>query len=178
MVFSLFDRKAPKSSKEKAKLAFEKVTAVDSDSRTARSARIRMGLLCRAGLDRAFIEGAERTRVYQERSFQAVRQGREFPAPPEAECYFQVRVNGEGIYVYLPEEYANEAFSIGARYQRAEIDARAAIDLVQALADQICTYELKLDEAFRALQFLRDEVAAENGAIDGKPRDASNRSGK
>ena len=49
-------------------------------------------------------------------------------------------------------------FALGARYQRTEIDARQAIDLVQAVMDMICRFELKLDEPFKALQFLREEL--------------------
>jgi len=59
----------------------------------------------------------------------------------------------------LPEEYALEAFNVGAMYQKTDIDAKTAIDRVQLIADQICLYELKLDAPFEVLQFLRDEIS-------------------
>ncbi len=170
-MFSFFERRTAKSTKARAKLAFEKVSALESDSRAARSARVRMALLCRAALDKAFIDGAERTRAHEEGVASALKLGRQQPAPPVADSYFEIKVTGEPVFVYLPMEYAGEAFAVGSRYQRAEIDARRAIDFVQALADQMCRYELGLDEAFLALQFLRDEIASDEAggdAVDGQ----------
>jgi len=67
------------------------------------------------------------------------------------------------IYVYLPEEYVQEVFVLGSKYQRTEISAQQAIDAVQALANQISYYELRLEEPFQALRFLRDELEAQQG---------------
>jgi len=50
-----------------------------------------------------------------------------------------------------------------SKYQRTEISAQQAIDAVQALANQISYYELRLEEPFQALRFLRDELEAQQG---------------
>jgi hypothetical protein len=78
------------------------------------------------------------------------------------------------IYAYLPEDFVNEAFGLGARYQKAELSAPKAIEAMQALANQISYYELRLEEPFQVLDFLREELAeqaalqesAESGPID------------
>ena len=44
----------------------------------------------------------------------------------------------------------------------SDIDAQQAFDAMQVLADQLCFDELKLNTPFVALQFLRDELDAEN----------------
>ena len=54
-----------------------------------------------------------------------------------------------------------EAFGLGARYQKAELPAAKAIEAMQALANQISYYDLRLEEPFQALTFLREELAAE-----------------
>jgi len=159
-MFSLFERKGPASERQRAKAAYEKIASLESDSRAARSARIRQALLCRAALDKIFVDGAERFAAYQETVARAVVDGREKPLPPVAEPFVTIRVGGEDTLVYVPEEYAEQAFMAGGRYQRAEIDAASAIDVVQALVDRVSRLELKLDDQFPALQFLRDEVAS------------------
>ena len=67
-------------------------------------------------------------------------------------------VSGDKVWVYLPQEYADLAFSLGASYQRTEISAEQAIDGMQTLADQIFSMELGIYDPFMVLQFLRDET--------------------
>jgi hypothetical protein len=118
-----------------------------------------MGLLCRAHLDKTFIDGAQKTAVYFEKMAQATINNTEKPEKPEFNLFQQVKSGDKEIWVYLPEEYALETFNVGASYQKTDIDAKAAIERVQQIADQICLYELKLDTPFEVLQFLRDEIS-------------------
>ncbi len=148
---------------KRAKSAFEKVAELKSDSREARSARMRLGLLCRAHLDKTFIAGAEQTAEWQELAMMAISQGKAQPEPPMASCYQKIKSGENEVYVYLPEEYVQEAFSLGSKYQRTDISAQQAIDAMQALANQISYYELRLEEPFQVLRFLRDELEAESG---------------
>ena len=156
---------------QKAQALFEKVTASKSDSREARSLRIRMGLLCRAHLDKSFVTGAEQMAAWQELAALAIANGKEKPPQPEPSLFQKIKAGEDEIYVYLPEEYAHEAYLLGARYQRAEIPAIQAIDTMQGLANQICLYELKLAEPFQVLQFLRDELgqSPDNSSTSGQP---------
>ncbi len=158
-MFNLFSSKNPDDEMQKAQALFDKVTSTKSDSRDARSMRIRMGLLCRAHLDKSFVTGAEQMASWQELAALALANGKEKPPMPEPSVFQKIKAGDNEIYVYLPEEYAHEAFNIGGRYQRAEIPALQAIETMQGLANQICLYELKLTEPFQVLQFLRDELA-------------------
>lgn len=158
-MFNLFSSKNPDDEMQKAQSLFDKVTSTKSDSRDARSMRIRMGLLCRAHLDKSFVTGAEQMASWQELAALALANGKEKPPMPEPSVFQKIKAGDNEIYVYLPEEYAHEAFNIGVRYQRAEIPALQAIETMQGLANQICLYELKLTEPFQVLQFLRDELA-------------------
>lgn len=173
-IFSIFNRNSPEDEMKRAKVAFEKVAELKSDSREARSARMRMGLLCRAHLDKTFVAGAEQTAEWQELSMIALSQGKPTPEPPAASCYQKIKSGENEIYVYLPEEYVQEAFSIGSKYQRTDLSAQQSIDAMQALANQISYYELRLEEPFQVLRFLRDELEAEGESeLDDGPGGAS-----
>lgn len=160
MFSKLFQDDSEPAQKERAKLAFEKITSLKKDGgRDARSARIRMVLLCRAHLDKSFVDGAEKTVAYDQLAMQAIVAGQDKPPPPQANEYQQVSaVSGDKVWVYLPQEYADLAFSLGASYQRTDLSAEEAIDAMQALADQIFSLELGIHDPFLVLQFLRDET--------------------
>lgn len=162
-VFSLFGADRPEDLMKQAKAAYEKVIELESDSREARSMRLRMGMLCRAHLDKTFIDGAERMADWQELAALAIASGTDRPELPQPTMYQKVRSGENEVYAYLPEEYTDVAFSLGGRYQRTEISAQQAIDAMQGLADQLCYYDLSLEEPFTALQFLRDELADDTG---------------
>ncbi len=157
--FSLFSQKNPEEEMRKAQALFEKIISSDSDSREIRNLRVRMGLLCRAHLDKCFVSGAEQTAAWQELASVAIANGKDKPPLPEPSVFQKIKAGENEVYVYLPEEYAHEAFVLGGRYQRTEIPALKAIETMQGLANQLCHYELKLAEPFQVLQFLRDELA-------------------
>lgn len=166
-MFSMFASKSNEDAKSRARSAFEKVASLHSDSRDARSARLRMGLLCRGHIDKTFIEGAEKTAAWQEAVRAALLRGSPTPAAPLPSVYQTLNSASGEVTVYLPEEIVQEVFQLGARYQRTELTGQAAIDAVQAIADQLFRYELHMDESFAVLQFLRAEsgnAAAEPAA--------------
>jgi hypothetical protein len=158
-LFSIFSPKNPDEEMRKAQALFEKIISTQSDSREARNLRVRMGLLCRAHLDKSFVTGAEQMASWQELAALAQAKGKEQPPLPEPSVFQKIKAGESEIYVYLPEEYAHEAYALGGRYQSAEIPALKAIETMQGLANQLCHYELKLEEPFQVLQFLRDELA-------------------
>ena len=173
-MFNLFNRNNPADEMKRAVAAFEKVTSLDSDSREARRLRMRMGMLCRAHLDKTFIAGAEQTAAWQEHASMSLRAGKPVPDAPTPSKFQKIRTGDSDVYAYLPEEYVTEAFGLGARYQKAELPAVKAIEAMQALANQISYYDLRLEEPFQALNFLREELAAEAGQSDSEagPNDA------
>jgi hypothetical protein len=158
-IFSIFSTKNPDEEMRKAQALFEKIISTQSDSREARNMRVRMGLLSRAHLDKSFVTGAEQMASWQELAALAIANGKEKPPLPEPSVFQKIKAGENDMYVYLPEDYAHEAFFLGGRYQAASIPALKAIETMQGLANQLCYYELKLEEPFQVLQFLRDELA-------------------
>jgi len=166
-MFSIFQDKSPESEKKQAAELFEKIAASKSDTRDARSARARLALLCRAQLDKTFVAGAEMADDHDLLVRAAKLEGAEAPELPEAPLYQQILAGERLVYSFLPEEYAEVAFTLGARYQRAEITAEQAIDAMQGLANQLFLYDLRLDEPLQIMKFLRDELAG--GASEEDP---------
>ena len=158
-LFSIFSPKNPDDEMRKAQALFEKIISAQLDSRETRNIRVRMGLLCRAHLDKSFVTGAEQMASWQELAALAIASGKEKPPMPEPSVFQKIKAGENEVFVYLPEDYAHEAFFLGGRYQSAAIPALKAIETMQGLANQLCYYELKLEEPFQVLQFLRDELA-------------------
>ena len=127
-MFNLFSRNNPADEMKRAVAAFEKVTSIESDSREARSLRMRMGMLCRAHLDKTFIAGAEQTAAWQELASMSLRAGKPVPDAPTPSKFQKIRTGDSDVYAYLPEEYVTEAFGLGAKYQKAELPAVKAIE--------------------------------------------------
>ena len=160
-MLSIFNRNSPADEMKRAVAAYEKVLSLNTDSRDARSLRMRMGMLCRAHLDKTFIAGAEQTAAWQELASLHIGSGKPVPDAPVPSKFQKIRAGESDIYAYLPEEYVIEAFALGSRYQKMELPALKAIEAMQALANQICYYDLRLQEPFQVLSFLREELAAE-----------------
>ena len=160
-MLGFFNKNNPAEEMKRAVAAYEKVLSLKSDTHDARIVRMRMGMLCRAHLDKTFIAGAEQTALWQEQANLALMEGKPAPDLPTPSKVQKIRAGETDIYVYLPEEHAADAFGLGARYQKMELTAPKAIEAMQALANQISYFELRLKEPFQVMAFLRDELAAQ-----------------
>lgn len=163
-MFGLFKRNKPADDMQRAVAAYEKVASLKSDSREARSLRMRMGMICRAHLDKTFVAGAEQTAIWEESARKALLDGRPLPEAPKPSTFQKIRTGDHDICAYLPEEFVKEAFELGSRYQKMALSAPKAIESMQALAQQISYYELRLEEPFQVLDFLREELRAQAAA--------------
>jgi hypothetical protein len=165
-MFSFLSKPSPEDEMKQARALFEKVASLKSDSREAHSMRVRMGMLLRAHMDKTFISGAEQTVEWQELAAVAIASGEPAPEMPTPSKFQKIRSGESEVFVYMPEEYVKEAFLLGSKYQKTEVTAQKAIEAMQALANQISYYELRLQEPFVVLTFLRDELAAEVAAAE------------
>jgi hypothetical protein len=167
-MLGFFNKNNPAEEMKRAVAAYEKVVSLKSDSHDARIVRMRMGMLCRAHLDKTFIAGAEQTALWQEQANLALLEGKPAPDLPAPSKFQKIRAGEADIYVYLPEEHAAEAFGLGARYQKMEITAPKAIEAMQALANQISFYDLRLKEPIQVMAFLREELASQEAPEAGE----------
>lgn len=156
-----FNRNSPEDEMKRAKAAYEKVVSLSEDTREARSMKMRMGMLCRAHVDKTFVAGAELTAAWQDRAAVALANREPIPEEPLAARFQKIKSGDTEVYAYMPDEFVNDIFALGAKYQRTQISAQQAIDAVQNIVNQLCRYELGLQEPFQALTFLRDELEAQ-----------------
>ena len=161
MALSIFKNRGIKAAQKKSKADYIKVASLPENDRATRAVRLRMANRCKANLDKAFVEGAQKTALFQKQSVAALTKGSEKPVAPVANSYQRVKTVGGEIFTYLPEEFAEEVFRLGAMYQTLQIDIAKAITLGQEVAARV-SYDIGLDEHFVALQFLRDELEASN----------------
>ena len=152
-----------------AKRDFEIASDPDAPG-SVRRIRSRVALRCKALLDKTFVDGAQRTERHEQAVIVAINNGKPQPEAPKARSFGTVPAFDHEVMAFLPQEFADRAFDLGRRYQRVEIDAKQAIDYMQALADEVCA-TLQVDPTFEALRFLRDEIAAEEGEADGEEVD-------
>lgn len=160
-MFKKIFKKPEEDERTRAVAAYEKAVSLTTDGHEARSLRLRMGMLCRAHLDKTFVAGAQAMEGYEIACAMAIQQAKPQPEPPQASLFQTVKSTTGEVQVYLPKEYADEAFAIGMLYQKTELSAEQAIAAAQRLADRISYDALKLTSPIVALQFLRDELAAE-----------------
>lgn len=173
-MFAVFKKTIPLAQLQKqAMQKFESVLEESATHKGRRRPRIQMAMLCRAFLDRTFIDGAEQSALYVDQVTKAVSAGSPMPKNPTPKVYQRVASSVGPVWTYAPDMYANEAFAFGRAYQTMEIDAHEAIDSMQALLDRLCMYELRLDESITALQFLREELAVDFGADGGEAQPAA-----
>ena len=144
-----------------AKRDFETVSDPDAPG-SVRRIRSRVALRCKALLDKTFVEGAQRTERHEQAVIVAINEGKPQPEAPKARSFGTVPAFDHEVMAFLPQEVADRAFDLGRRYQRVEIDAKQAVDYMQALADELCA-TVQVDPPFEALHFLRDELAEEEG---------------
>ena len=157
---------SPEDEMKKAKAAYEKVISLSTDTRDTRSMRVRMGLLCCAHVDKTFVAGAEQTALWQDKAALALANEQPMPEAPTAPRFQKVKTSESEVFVYLPDEFAKDIFVLGAKYQQTHISAQQAIDAVQNIVNQLCRYELGLQEPFQALTFLREELQAQARAAE------------
>lgn len=160
----LFQRNNPEAEMKRAKAAYDKVVSLTDDGRESRSLKMRLGLLCRAHVDKTFVAGAELTAAWQDRAALALANREPIPEQPQGSRFQKIKSGETEVYAYLPDEFVNDIFALGAKYQRTQISAQQAIDSVQNIVNQLCRYELGLQEPFQALTFLRDELEAQTRA--------------
>ena len=157
-----------------AKRDFETVSDPDAPG-SVRRIRSRVALRCKALLDKTFVEGAQRTERHEQAVIIAINEGKPQPEAPKARSFGTVPAFDHEVMAFLPQEVADRAFDLGRRYQRVEIDAKQAIDYMQALADELCA-TLQVDPPFEALRFLRDELAEEEGEEEESAQDSEDNS--
>ena len=68
---------------------------------------------------------------------------------------------GGKVWVYLPQNYTNQIFALGSKYQQELVTKDRAIELATTITDEI-TSNLELDHPIIPLQFLVSDEEEEH----------------
>ena len=166
-MFSIFKvAESTEVAQKRAKQAYERVVDLSADTFEAKRVRSGMAKLCCAHLDKSFVAGAERMADWQQLAFLDVAK-REGPPPKlEADFYQKIPLGKTAMWAYLPAEFAQSAYLLGAKYQTTELSAEQAIAAMQQLADTLCMSKLGLGYEIVVLKFLRQEQALNEKAAN------------
>ena len=162
MFKKLLGKPSVEAEKNKAKQLFEKIKNTKEQDSLVRKAKIRAALMARNHIDLTFVDGSKQTELYQAKALIAATQKGEKPSDPKVSEYQKIKTGNGETWVYLPEELIGDAFRAGSRYQRMELSATDAIDVVQGVLDRLVQNIFGLDYELVALGFLREEAGLGN----------------
>ena len=146
-----------KGENEIAKTEFESACAETHEDKKSRANRVKIGLRCRAVIDKLFIEGAKEFEKYHKEKLEAIWEEKDPPKEPKPNNYQIIKSSQGDVVGYIPDEYAQAVYDIASDFQKKDISKEHAINLTQIVADNICNM-LSLETSFNVLDFLRDEL--------------------
>ena len=167
MIMAWLNQKKEQNSKSdalQAKKDFEDACVSKDNTRAMRAKRITIALRCRAVIDKTFVEGAEVYKKYSVDKLEAIWEQKPVPSIPKAPTFQKIKsINGE-VTGYIPKKFASQIYEIAGNYQTKEISIETAIRKTQFIADEI-SKNLHLEESFKTLNFLRDELKISNTEV-------------
>jgi hypothetical protein len=149
---SLFKGIKQSKERQKAKAFYESAANLPAGTRETRKLRSVLGNRTAAFIDMTFIDGARRTEAYIE---EVRAKGKDSAEKLSAPCYREVRTVGGTVWVYLPQSYCDQYFTLGSKYQQSIITPATVFEISDTLAHEI-SEALMLDHPITALQFLND----------------------
>ncbi len=167
--------KGMKQSKErqKAKAFYESAANLPPSSRETRKLRSVLGNRTTAVIDMTFIDGAKRTEAYLDAAQAAKARGEKPPEMPKASCYQEVKTVGGAVWVYLPQNYADQFFALGSKFQQSIITPAAVLELTESLSREIAE-ALLLDHPLTPLQFLAGDSDSDKSEPEQVDEDEAN----
>ena len=115
----------------------------------------RIAMRAKGNLDKIFVQGAKAEEKRQGELAIAVKEGKKnFPRRENHDGYNTLRGTTGVVLSWVPEEYANEMYNLGADYQIKEKSARECIEAADQLAEKL-TQELQTQQKIELLNLLR-----------------------
>ena len=122
-----------------------------------------MSISLRLNLDKIFVQGAKAEEKRQGEMAEALKSGKEMPPRAQHDGYNQLQGVSGTVVSWVPEEYANQMFNLGADYQILEINAYRALQVAESLADKVID-DLQTTQPIQLLNLLRDSTEDKGNA--------------
>lgn len=115
----------------------------------------RIAMRAKGNLDKIFVQGAKAEEKRQEDLATAVREGKKnFPRRARHDGYNSLRGTTGVVMSWVPEEYANAMYNLGADYQIQAKSARECIEAADQLTEKL-RQELQTLQPIELLNLLR-----------------------
>ena len=152
----MFGRKAKlEKLRANAKADFLRCTELGASDRYNRMFVSRIAMRAKGNLDKIFVQGAKAEEKRQEELAIAVKEAKKnFPGRKQHDGYNTLRGTTGVVLSWVPEEYANAMYNLGADYQIQEKSARECIAAADQLAERM-KQELQTLQKIELLNLLR-----------------------
>ena len=115
----------------------------------------RIAMRAKGNLDKIFVQGARAEEKRQQDLARSMKDGKKgFPQREKHDGYNSLKGTTGVVLSWVPEEYANTMFNLGADYQIQEKSARQCIAAADQLAEKIMA-ELQTLQKIELLNLLR-----------------------
>ena len=141
--------------KADAKGDYLKCAALDGEDRLHRVFSARIAQRARLNLDKIFVQGAKAEEQRQIQVAEAIKAGKELPPRIVHEGYNQLQGVSGAVVSWVPEEFANKMFNLGADYQITEISAHDALQQADKIAEAVVE-DLQTTQPIQLLNLLRE----------------------
>ena len=134
---------------------FLRCKQLDTSDRYNRMFVSRIAMRAKGNLDKIFVQGARAEEKRQQDLVKAVKEGKKgFPQREKHDGYNSLKGTTGIVLSWVPEEYANTMFNLGADYQIQEKSARQCIATADQLAEKLMV-ELQTQQKIELLNLLR-----------------------
>jgi NAD+--asparagine ADP-ribosyltransferase len=164
MFLSIFSKKNKSKKKldELKKLSKQDYENCIKNNNTIGNLRLRnrLALRSKANVEKTFIDAAKNVEIYQKIRLEASLTNNNLElTPPKIETSYQILQTDKGLIVsYIPFEYAEEVFKIGASYQNSELSVDQSKKKIENIFNRICK-ELNIYKEIPILEFLDDNAS-------------------
>ena len=122
----------------------------------------RIAMRSKTNLDKIFVQGARAEEKRQQAIVEAVKEGKNFPAQREKHDGFNSLRGTTGIVLsWVPEDYANAMYNLGADYQVQEKNLRECVEAANKLGEKLRA-ELGTLQSIELLSFLNPSTSEGN----------------
>ena len=134
---------------------FLRCKQLDTSDRYNRMFVSRIAMRAKGNLDKIFVQGARAEEKRQQDLARSMKDGKKgFPQREKHDGYNSLKGTTGVVLSWVPEEYANTMFNLGADYQIQEKSARQCIAAADQLAEKIMA-ELQTLQKIELLNLLR-----------------------
>lgn len=138
-----------------AQADFLRCKQLDPSDRYNRMFVSRIAMRAKGNLDKIFVQGARAEEKRQQDLARSMKDGKKgFPQREKHDGYNSLKGTTGVVLSWVPEEYANTMFNLGADYQIQEKSARQCIAAADQLAEKIMA-ELQTLQKIELLNLLR-----------------------